>query len=213
MKLRTLALCLSAAGTLAIAGNAHAFSSGVSSGILGPSGCNAIGCHGSLPGTLPTVSLTGPTTVIEGDTNEYTFIITSPPGQPGGGLNVSSLLGDFLVGGADSAGTTLVPSGAGGNSDITHLGAKAGTGTDVTFTFLWTAPMSPGPATIDAWGNAVDGSGTAFGDGAAFASLAITVDPAPPAPVPGTSPLAQAGLVVLLLSIGALFVRRRSTWS
>lgn len=213
MKLRTLALCLTFAGTIAIAGSAHAFSSGVSSGILGPSGCNAVGCHGSLPGTLPAVSLTGPTTVIEGDTNEYTLTIFSPPGQPDGGLNVSSLLGDFLIGGADSAGTTVVPSGAGGNSDITHFGAKAGTGTDVTFTFLWTAPMSPGPATIDAWGNAVNSNGTAFGDGATFTSLAITVDPAPLPPVPGTSPWAQAGLVLLLLSIGALFVTRRSTWS
>lgn len=210
MKLRTLALCLSFAWLAAPAQQAAAFSGGISSAVLGGSGCNAAGaCHGQVPGTLPVVALSGPTTVTAGDTNEYALTITSPAGQLSGGLNVSSLLGDFLTGGSDSAQTQTVASGAGGNSDITQLGAKVGNGSEVVFSFLWTAPGSAGPATIDAWGNAVNHNFNSQGDGATFTSLAITVEAGPPPSVPATSPWAQAGMMALLLAVGSLFVFRR----
>lgn len=205
MNLRRFVSCLALAGLVAMPQNAHSFASGISSGVLGPSGCNT--CH--TGGTAPVVSLTGPTTVTAGTTNEYLLIITSPPGQLSGGLNASSLLGDLSVGGSESASTQTTPSGAGGNNDITQIVAKAGNGTDARFSFLWEAPGSAGPATIDAWGNAVNGTGSAAGDAATFTSLAITVEPGAPPLVPATSPWSQAGMIALLLGAGSLFVLRR----
>ncbi|MDG2304532.1 MAG: hypothetical protein P8R42_07710 [Candidatus Binatia bacterium] len=184
--------------------SAHAYGGGISSGVLGPSGCNT--CH--TGGTSPVVSLTGPTTVTAGTTNEYLLIITSPPGQLSGGLSASSLLGDMLVGGSESALTQVTASGS-GNNDVTHLSAKAGDGTDVRFSFFWEAPGSAGPATIDAWGNAVDGTGSPTGDASTFASLAITVEAGASPLVPATSPWSQAGMIALLLGAGSLFVLRR----
>jgi hypothetical protein len=206
MTLRTPILWLAAVCFLSLPQHAGAFGSGISSGVLGPLGCNT--CHGSMPGTLPAVSLTGPTIVTAGSSNVYTFIITSPPGQPDGGFTASSLLGDLTVGGPDAAMTAIVPSG-GGNNAVTHSARKPGSGGEVRFSFLWEAPLAAGPASLDVWGNAVNGDATALGDGATFASLAVTVEAGPPAPVPATSPWAQGGLVALLLGAGALFVLRR----
>ncbi len=205
MKIRPLALSLAAACLVAAPQIAHSFGSGAAA-----TNCN--GCH--VLGTAPTVSLTGPTTVTGGTSNEYLFIITSPAGQLSGGLNASSLLGDLTTGGAESFLTTTSPSAAGGNNDVTHVTPKAGDGAEVRFSFLWEAPVAAGPATIDVWGNAVNANGSATGDQAAFTSLAITVEAAPPPPVPATSPWSQAGMTALLLGAGSLLVlRRRSSLS
>lgn len=207
MKLRIFALCLTIAAWIAPQ-SAGAFSSGVSAGALGASGCNAVGvCHGTSPGTAPTVSLTGPTTVEAGSVNIYSFIINSPSGQPDGGFTAWSTVGEFGVGGPDSSVTTLLPSGS-GNFNATHSAAKSGVGGEVRFSFEWEAPLAAGPATIEAWGNAVNGSGV-NGDAATYTSLAITVEDPPAPAVPGTSPWAEAGLMTLLVAAGALFLRRR----
>ncbi len=207
MKLYRFALCFALACGASPVGLAAAFSSGVSSLSLGPSGCNAIGCHGTSPGLLPSIAVTGPTTVSTGSTNEYTLIITSLGSQLDGGLNASSLLGEFMLGGAETSGTRTI-TGPGGKTEITHMGRKIGNGTDVRFSFLWEAPLVAGPASLDVWGNAVNGASGSQGDGAAFTSVAITVQ-APAIPAPGTSPWAQAALIALLLAAGSLFLVRR----
>lgn len=204
MNLRTLFVSMSLVGLIAAPQNASGFSAGVSSGVLGPTGCNT--CH--TGGTTPTVSLTGPTTVTASTSTEYLLTITSPVGQLSGGLNASVDVGSLTVGGANSALTQITPSG-GGNFDVTHSGAKLGDTTEVLFSFIFDAPASAGPATLDVWGNAVNGTGTTAGDASMMASLAITVEAGAPPLVPATSPWSQAGMIALLLAAGSLFVMRR----
>lgn len=204
MKLRILAPSFALALALAAPQSALAFSAGISSGALGASGCNL--CHAG--GTAPTISLTGPTTVTAGSSTEYLLTITSPVGQLSGGLNATVDIGSLTVGGADSAMTQITPSG-GGNDDVTHTGAKLGNGSEVLFSFIFDAPGSAGTATIDVWGNAVNGTGTTAGDRATMDSLSVTVEAGPPPSVPVSSPWTQAGLVLLLLGAGSLFVLRR----
>lgn len=201
-RILAIALSFSLVASLAPRG-AHAFSSGV-----GPGSCMSGICHGGSPGTLPVVTLTGPTTVAANSSNIYEFIISSPPGQLDGGFSASSADGDLTLGGPDSGGTKIVPSGFGNNA-ITHSAKKTGTGTEVRFSFVWEAPGVGGPATLDVWGNAVNSNGTPTGDGATLSSLVVTVEPPPPPPVPATSPWSQAALAALLLAAGALFVLRR----
>lgn len=205
MKRTLAAACLALASLVTLAQAAHAFPTGISTSFLGASGCND--CHAG--GTTPTVSLAGPTTVTAGTINEYLFVIDSPAGQLSGGFNASSLLGDLSVGGSEGLYTRIITSGDGGNNDVTHLAVKAGDGTDVRFSFLWEAPSSAGPATLDVWGNAVNANGAGTGDAAAFTSLTVLVEAAAPPSVPVTSPWAQASLVALLLGMGCLVVQRR----
>ncbi|MFP6654893.1 MAG: choice-of-anchor V domain-containing protein, partial [Myxococcota bacterium] len=73
MKRMLSTACLALASLVILAQAAHAFPTGISTGFLGASGCN--GCHSG--GSTPTVSLTGPTTVSAGTTNEYLFVIDS----------------------------------------------------------------------------------------------------------------------------------------
>ncbi len=201
---RTLAIALSFSLVASLApGDAGAFSSGV-----GPGGCMSGICHGGSPGTLPVVTLNGPTTVAANSSNIYEFIITSPPGQLDGGFSASSADGELTLGGPDATGTKVVPSGFGNNA-ITHSATKTGAGGEVRFSFVWEAPGVGGPATLDVWGNAVNGNSSPTGDGATLSSLVVTVEPPPPPPVPATSPWSQAGLAALLLAAGALFVLRR----
>ncbi len=207
MKLRSIATIIAAGAVAATAGSAGAFSTGVQSSQFGIDGCNSAGCHGVAPGTIPTVTLSGPTTVTEGSINEYTLTITSPPGQPNGGLNVVASDGTLSVGGTNSTSTKII-----GPGEITHSASKAGDGTEVLFSFLWEAPLSAGTTTIDAWGNAVNGAAGAAGDGAALSELEITVESAAPPFVPATSPWGQAGLIALLLAAGSWILRRRSSF-
>jgi hypothetical protein len=138
----------------------------------GPNACND--CHSG--GTVPTVVLSGPAAVAPDSTNEYTLQVFAVGSQNRGGLNVSAPLGTLSLGGSDASNTQLL-TGGGGRKEVTHTGPKAAVDGVVMFTFLWTAPSSFSSATLDAWGNAVNGSGTNSGDRAAFASLSIANAP------------------------------------
>lgn len=203
MKFRLFALALA----LVAPQSAHAYSSGISSNALGPTGCNV--CH--TGGTAPTVSVTGPTTVTGGTSNEYLVTISSPAGQLSAGLNAHIDIGTLAAGGSESTLTKIIASGS-GNNDITQSGTKAGDGSQVLFSFLFEAPESAGTATLEVWGNAVNGNGMTSGDASSLDSLTITVEAAPPPPppsVPVSSPWSQAGLILLLLAAGSLLVLRR----
>lgn len=171
-------------GVLAVAAQARAFSTGISSLSFGSSGCN--GCHG--PGTAPAVALTGPATVAPNSTNQYTLQITIAGAQSEGGLNVSATDGTLAVGGS-AANNTRTISGKNGLTEITHSSPKMASGGIVMFSFEWTAPSSPTTVTMIGWGNAVNGDHIAsMGDQAAMATLDVTVGSASPTPTPVCDP-------------------------
>lgn len=209
MKLQDTIVRAAAIAALASAATAFAEGSGITTNQFpNPlTGCNA--CHtGGLP---PVVTLTGPTIVDTNTKNTYTLVIDSIGAQVFGGLNVASETGQLLVGGPDGSHTKGKP-GTGGRAEITHSQRKPETLGQIRFSFAWKAPNVPGPATLHAWGNAVDGSGAA-GDMAAYVTLPITVNQGPPIPVPASSPAAGGALVVLLAAAGLLALRRHGALS
>jgi len=125
-------------------------------------GCNA--CHSG--GIVPTVVLSGPTTVALGSTNSYTFTISG--GQKlTGGLNVS-VSGGTLV--ATQPGTTMAV------GQISHVTpATADANGQIVFSFDWQAPLVDSSIVIYAAGLSADGSYTTLGDAGATTTLAITV--------------------------------------
>src|SRR5262245_53635583 len=126
-------LAMALAATLA-----DGFPGGVTTLNFTPSGgCNL--CHST--GTVPVVTLTGPTTVGPGSTNVYTLTVTNPGTQTHAGLNVSALSGVFTTGGP-SAMNTQTLNGTGGRAEITHSAPKAGVSRVTTLTFHWTAPIA-----------------------------------------------------------------------
>ncbi len=206
MNFRQIVVTLVAVGLAYMPSPAGAEGSGITTNqfpILA-SGCN--GCHSG--GAIPTVTLTGPTTVDTNRTNEYTVIISSVGSQIYGGLTAFSPSGQLTVGGADSDKTKLKP-GTDNRGEITHSSKKAEVAGEIRFSFRWKAPNVPGPAMIDVWGNAVDGSGSS-GDRAAFSSLAITVNQGPPIPVPASSPAAALAFALLLLAAATWHLRRHA---
>ena len=152
---------------------ASAFSIGQTSDQFMPnaaSGCN--NCHSG--GTTPTVSLTGPTSVLPGSTNVYTFTINNPATQAKGGFNVAAPDGIFSIGGPDSVRTQILANGSTGALEITHLGAKVAVSGVTTFTFQWTAPNSFTSVALTGWGNAVNFDHTNMGDAAASSTLVVS---------------------------------------
>jgi len=163
----------------AVATQAHAFSTGISSNSFDSTGCNK--CH--FGGMAPTVTLTGPTTVAASSTNTYTLQISVVGTQTEGGLNVAATDGTLAVGGSAAAGTQSI-TGKNGLKEITHSGAKMALGGFMTFSFQWTAPSAAGSVTLTGWGNAVNGNFNRSGDLGAMATLAVTVTGGSNTPTP-----------------------------
>jgi len=166
---------LIAVTVLGAAHGASAFSFGQTSDQFIPNaalGCNNTNCHSG--GTKPTVSLTGPTSVLPGSTNIYTLTINNPATQPRGGLNVAAPGGIFSTGGSDAAQTQTLANGKTGALEITHLGPKSAVSGVTTFTFQWTAPNSFTSVTLTGWGNAVNFDHTSKGDAASVSSLVVS---------------------------------------
>src|SRR5262249_20321655 len=169
---------------------ARAFSTGITSASFGTTGCNT--CQ--FGGAGPMAMLSGPTEVAPGSTNEYTLQIFATGSQQSGGLNVSTSGGTLSLGGSDSRQTQLL-NGPAGRKEVTHLGRKAAANGMVTFTFLWAAPSPFSSVTLTAFGNAVNGDGTDFGDRAASPTLTIsaasdpTATPQEPTATPTFTPV------------------------
>jgi hypothetical protein len=181
----TLAVLLCAVPT-----SAHAHSSGdITSNNLGSTGCNS--CH--FGGQTPTVTLTGPSPVMPGSTNEYTVTIMNIGQQVFGGLDAYAPLGALSTGGANAA-QTQNRTGANLLQEITHIGKKASVNGATLFSFMWTAPASFTSAALNAWGNAVNGDGFSTGDQAVLATLIVMSSmPGPiatdtPGPTPTPTP-------------------------
>lgn len=184
-------LALAAAlGLAQVPAPAFAFSGGVASTFFAANaGCNQ--CHSG--GVAPDVQLEGPTLVNPGSTSEFTVRITATGGQDHGGFNASASAGTLATGGAFAGGTHTV-AGSGGQTEITHGGAKAAADGVILFSFLWTAPASFESATLSVWGNAVDHNGNQLGDRASPAGLEILssgeVEPTPTPTLSGPTPTA-----------------------
>jgi hypothetical protein len=200
-------------GVLAVAVQAHAFSSGISSNSFFTLGCNE--CHSG--GSTPNVTLTGPTLVAPDSTNQYVLQIEVVGAQTKGGLNVAATDGVLAVGGAAASGTQTII-GKNGLAEITHAGAKLSSGGFVTFSFLWTAPSVFTDVTLNGWGNAVDGNGTNGGDKAKLATLDVTVGEPTPTPVCDPTPLPDcrqpvaAGKSTFILKDNAFDSKDMLTW-
>lgn len=167
-KLTRQALILSASVAIALVAAAGVMAS--AAGRVGYSGNPATGggqtctvCHSG--GAAPTVSFHGPTTVVPGVANVYSFVVQGGPAVTGG-LDVSATAGVLQPG-------TGMRSEAG---EITHTFPRAfDVDSRAVFTFTWTAPTAATTATFYGAGVSSDGAFNTDDDGVATTTLGVTV--------------------------------------
>ena len=145
---------------------AAASSNGIS-GFSGKSGSTCTSCHSS--GTAPTVTLSGPTTVTSGSTNNYTISVSTVT-SGNGGVDVAASTGTFAAG----TGTKVL------SGEIVHSGPSS----THTWTFTWTAPTVTTTTTATLYAAAID----SFGGGTGKLQQAITVNAPAQAPTIAVSP-------------------------
>jgi hypothetical protein len=193
-----LTVCLMSAPALAN-------SAGIT-GYSGKSSATCTTCH-AAGAAMPTVQISGPTTLEAGATGQYTFIIKGGPGVKGGF--------DVAV---DNAAASLT-AGTGSKkvgSELTHSVPKAFSAGEVRFDFSLVAPAAGGTVMIFGTGNSVNGDGVenVVGDSSATTSLSVLVNA--PATNPGTnedeggcSSIGGAPVMLLSLLAGARTLLRR----
>ena len=143
-------------------------SSGGITGFSGKSGSTCTSCHSSST-SVPTITLTGPTTVTSGSTNSYTLSV-SVITAGNGGLDVAASAGTFAAG----SGTQVL------NGEITHTAPSS----THSWTFSWTAPTVTATTTATLYAAAID----SFSGGTGKLQQNITVTAAAPTPTIGVSP-------------------------
>ena len=177
--------------TLAAAQQVQAFSSGVS-GYSGQGANTCVQCHSG--GTAPSVSLTGPPEVSPGTVNSYTLTISGGQAHSGG-LDVSVDSGTLINTLAD----TKLQSG-----EITHTARALADGNgDVSFSFNWQAPTTPGTANIYSAGLSTNGDGGTLGDEVTTIVSAINVTTAAPEPPTAVINAPQTALVDTVVDFDA----------
>jgi hypothetical protein len=146
---RVLALC----GILATALLFLGFSGGITNRTQknGP-GCT---CHDVSPTAGVSVVISGPDTLVVGQTASYRVTVKGGP-LASAGTNIAAAKGALSV----IAGQGLQKIG----DELTHTGPKAPSGDSVSFQFSYTAPGAVGADTIFANGNSVNLSGDNSGD-------------------------------------------------
>lgn len=143
-----------------------------SNGIAGFSGKNVATCNGChFGGQAPTVTLSGPTTVIAGQTVVYELLVQGGQGSDpnaAAGLNVATDSGTL----ANLTADTQVLA-----DEIAHTQPKGVDASgEVRFEFTWTAPITPSTtATLWGAGNSVNNNGQNSGDAAGTDTLEISV--------------------------------------
>lgn len=146
------------------------------------SGQSCTTCH-AAGADVPTVTLTGPTSVVAGTTNLYTLLISGGPAQTGGfNVSVSNNRGALTPTGPDAQALL---------GELTHSAPKAFSGNQVAFEFAWTAPAHNDSVTLYGAGNSTNAQQNLTGDGIGLAVLNVevtggaggppTVSPTPPA--------------------------------
>jgi MYXO-CTERM domain-containing protein len=125
-------------------------------------------CHLAGPAAVPTVEISGPTSVMAGTTNQYTFIIRGGPAAIGG-LNLSVDRAEAALELVENAGLKKL------DGELTHSAAKAFTNGEVRFDFSMIAPGNGGLVTLYGAGNSANGDKGRPGDGVAATKLEVTV--------------------------------------
>jgi hypothetical protein len=148
-------------------------------GIYGYSGqisstCN--NCHSG--GTAPTVTLSGPSTLMAGASGTYTLTISGGAGVVGG-LDVSTVSDAMLIPGNGMQGI---------GSEVTHTSPKSFSGGTVSFSFTVSAPSASGTVKLYGAGLSANGNGHNSGDRAGTTTFSITVTGGAPPPVDAGSP-------------------------
>jgi MYXO-CTERM domain-containing protein len=131
-------------------------------------GCTGGGCH--MGGTAPSLTFDAPATVGLGETVDLTITVTGAQAgaaAPKAGIGIQAESGTLT---ADAAGRLKSLLG-----ELVHSAPAEFEGDSVTFDFQWTAPATPGPVTIFAAGNSVNGDANITGDMSALVSATITV--------------------------------------
>jgi uncharacterized protein (TIGR03382 family) len=173
--------------------------------------CMAAGCHNVNPSAaIPTVELTGPTTLAAGATGNYKLTIRGGAAVKGG-MNVA----------VSNSGGTLNP--AGGDlkilaGELTHTAPKNFTNNEVSFDFTLVAPSAAGTSKLFGSGNSTNGNGANDGDHSASTTLDVQITGGSPQPDPdpdpgkddgGCSTAGGAPLLALLALIAAVGLGRR----
>jgi MYXO-CTERM domain-containing protein len=175
-------------------------------GYSSKSGVTCTSCH--LRGaSVPTVELSGPTSLAAGETGEYTFLIRGGPAVVGGaGIAVSNTSAALTPG----SGSGLTTS----SGELTHSPApRSFSNGELRFNFSMKAPASGGTVTLFAAGNSANDDSGTTGDGIATTKLEVTVTGGTPEPEPepeearGCS--TTGGAPLLLLGLLGVVVRRR----
>jgi hypothetical protein len=124
-------------------------------GITGATHKNGNGCtcHNLSPSSNVTVTISGPDSIVAGQSGTYTITITGGP-LARAGTDIAASSGKLAPQDAD---LRLDQS----DGELTHILPKAPSGNKVTFTFLYTAPATAGTATLYANGNSVNFNGNA----------------------------------------------------
>ena len=180
--------------------NGRAGRTGAVSTAAGPLTCASAGCHAPTAGAiLPTLTIAGPATLVAGATGSYTATLTGGPGITAG-INIAAIVGTAKAGTfviTEPASTTLsaIGVGAGGRGspgEVIHSAPKPMVMGSVTFIFDWTAPATPGSATLFAAGLSTNDNTVTVpptvppagetGDELALAQYVVTITPAPNLP-------------------------------
>ena len=126
-------------------------------------GCT--GCHRGGKPTMPTLDAGMPFVPL-GATITLTVTVPATNGP---------VAGMYLY--SNNKGTLSVIPGEGTKANgtgISHSAPKTGSGGSTTFHVAWTAPMTPGGVTFDAWVLSANGDGSDNGDGDGHAYLALS---------------------------------------
>lgn len=162
---------------------AHANLSGIvqKSGKTAGQTCMSAGCHNDSPSNLvPTVEISGPTTLEAGATGTYTLIIRGGPAVKAGmNVAVSNNGGTLNKTGSD----LKVVAG-----ELTHTAPKDFANNEARFDFTLVAPSAAGTSKLFASGNSTNGNGAKEGDHAVSTTLDIQVTAAQQPPDAGMPP-------------------------
>lgn len=153
-------------------------------GTNGGASCNT--CH--TPGSaIPSVTISGPTTVAAGTSNTYRLIIQGGPAVTAGyNVSTESNIGQLLPAGTDSQRVL---------AELTHTRPKPFDQGVASFEFQWTAPTWNDRVRLYGAGNSSNANGALDGDGINTTYLDVTVigDTDPPGPTPTPTPVPGTG--------------------
>jgi hypothetical protein len=138
---------------LGIAATAYAVSTGIT-GVTKKGIDPGCICHNPEPSPNVSVMISGPDTVLTGETVNFNVTITGGP-LVRGGTNIAVLNGDINI---------IDNSLRKESGELTHVSPKLPSGSEVTFEFSYTAPGTQGVDTLYANGNSVNFNGSPDGD-------------------------------------------------